>query len=246
MPDEKEYLTLRHQTNPNLALEQHVRILWTRVARLLYRILVDLFVFHGLGPRICDDLVEGALDMPRDRPGAANNPTQMRLFRYFPNGLAEQHTDLGLLTLCITDGEGLEVLDQIEHPPQWISAPRFVVLVGALGSRIFEGGVRAGSHRVISNPKGRRSIVFALRPSLESEHMIRDGDQTHSIRNVWNSIKSSKFNVNAERHAREAQRETVKVASLCSVAEQDTVRCCMGTGGDMLSKKAASPCLGII
>jgi hypothetical protein len=107
---EKQFLTLRHAHHPSSQLELAASAFWAGAAKFLHRILCDLAIADGRGPGAWDRLVEGTLDMPVDEDRASG--TLLRMFRYEPSsGVAEAHTDLGLLTLCVGTEPGLECLD---------------------------------------------------------------------------------------------------------------------------------------
>ncbi|KAL8685229.1 MAG: hypothetical protein Q9224_005904, partial [Gallowayella concinna] len=173
--NEKEYLTLRHQyigdtaTTPvSLATAKF----WTLAASFLYRILADLSTALDIPLQAWEPLLDGCLGLPTSKAEAT--PTLLRLFNYFPDaGAAERHTDTGFLTLCIGTASGLQVwrpcLEDSTSPPSglWIDAgTQPTVLVGKTLQLLSAGRVNAGLHRVMTNPKGRQSVVFALRPSL--------------------------------------------------------------------------------
>ena len=139
-----------------------------------------------------------------------NNGTLMRLFRYEANsGFAEQHVDIGLLTLCVGDGRGLQVLDYSHEPHQWTDATTPIILVADFARALFQNQVRPGAHRVVSNPQGRSSLVFALRPSLRGEIDLTafGGDGTVNARDFFAKVKRTKYNINATKDIREAQRK---------------------------------------
>ncbi|CAK7220828.1 hypothetical protein SEUCBS140593_004365 [Sporothrix eucalyptigena] len=174
--------------------------LWHDTAHLLHRILGDIGVYLGLGPTAWDGVVSDSLEPsdgfyeddkkddktdkgkdaepdeqprngrarthPRDDP-----PTLLRLFRYEPGGGgAEQHRDLGLLTLCVCWGKGLQVLPQIPRrapgpaddsapppPPQpptpWLDAPRVTVMTGDTLHVLSTNRIPSAQHRVVVDPK---------------------------------------------------------------------------------------------
>lgn len=143
LPREKEFLTLRHlpaavaltaaaehaaEAQQELAeLEDLAASVWRRVSALLLRVLAD--VSAALGIPFADawpPLLPAGPEAPRGLD--ADEPTLLRLFRYFPSsaspisatatadddddrngGGAGPHTDNGLLTLCFSDAPGLQV-----------------------------------------------------------------------------------------------------------------------------------------
>lgn len=197
-------MTFRYQAYPSLPLEYLVGVAWNEAARLLHRILCDLAVFNGFDPRMWDQFLEDTSTLPQKHSsGKADNTTFMRIFQYHPEkGVAEAHADLGLLTLCIGTDSGLEVLDHTSEGNHW-EAPekgQAVVLVGRMASQLLHKHARPGQHRVVANPKGRRSAVFALRPCLRAE----------GAREYWTMISQAHHNVNATKELREQQRDGVK------------------------------------
>jgi hypothetical protein len=107
---EKQFLTLRHAHHASSQLEIAAAAFWDGAAALLHRILCDLAVADGRGMEVWDRLVECTMELPGDEERASG--TLLRMFRYEPGtGVAEAHTDLGLLTLCVGTGPGLECLD---------------------------------------------------------------------------------------------------------------------------------------
>lgn len=106
---------------------------------------------------------------PRDDP-----PTLLRLFRYEPGGGgAEQHRDLGLLTLCVCWGKGLQVRPQPPRPqpavdgdggdssldpppppaPVWVDAPRVTVMTGDTLHVLSTNRIPSALHRVVVDPR---------------------------------------------------------------------------------------------
>ena len=74
------------------------------------------------------------------------------------------------------------------------------------------GRFNAGDHRVVGNPEGRDSLVFALRPSLRHQIDLTafGGQGTVSMQDLWDRITSGKVNVNAHKHIREQKWEERK------------------------------------
>lgn len=208
VPEEKEYLTIRHSVHDDSSLERYVREAWQEAGRLLYRILCDLSRAGFFNPSAWDDLVEGAMELPLDGSGMDENITLMRLFRYYAGtGFADAHVDVGLLTLCIGNGKGLQVWDRTFEPPQWIDAEGPTILAGDMVRALFDHKVVAGRHRVVGNPEGRSSIVFALRPCLKGDiDLERFGGQgVVATKDYFYDIKASKTNINATKDIRDEQ-----------------------------------------
>ena len=128
IPDEKEYLTIRYATSTGesshsaaqvglpsasaeaAAIEKTIAEVWRDAAHLLHRILADVSNFLGIAPKAWDGVVLDSLHLPPRSELAT--PTLLRVFRYEPAaGGADPHRDLGLLTLCVCRGRGLEVLE---------------------------------------------------------------------------------------------------------------------------------------
>ncbi|EXJ58206.1 hypothetical protein A1O7_05631 [Cladophialophora yegresii CBS 114405] len=209
---------------------------WQERALLLFRILCDLTRwchFDTLPPpsslwsSVWNDILDGTLKMPASEDQMTY--TLLRLFRYVPaTGVAETHIDLGLLTLCVGDREGLEVLDRqhsTNERPVWINlnaagaveaageARVATILVGqtlrALSQRTFNAGI----HRVVGNAEGRHSVVFALRHS--SRHDVDlglfGGKGRVRASELYRFIEVGKVNINTVKKRRDAQRaEDVK------------------------------------
>lgn len=210
---EKEYITFRYVTRPGSdPLEILARQVWQETSTLLYRVLADLARAMGLTYGSWDSILDGCFSMPPRRDEATQ--TQLRTFRYFPDsGTAEAHADLGLLTLCVGLGKGLQVLDQGSNFPksaEWIDVEGPTLLVGQVLRTLAGNRLRAGLHRVVGNPAGRQSIVFALRPSLRHDQTnlaLFGGEGIVSMSELWAEIRGSKFSVNARRKVRAAQKE---------------------------------------
>ena len=208
--NEKEYVTLRSRVHEPSHLEHAAAKLWSEITALLHRMLCDLAREMDLPHDIWDKLTDGCLSLPQD--ASKMTPTLLRLFQYFPkSGFAAKHTDLGFLTLCVGDGRGLQVLKP-GSSDQWVDADGPVILAGEVLRILSINRIRAGQHRVVENPNGRSSIVFALRPSLR--HDI-DLDQfgiggSISAEELWKQIHTRKMNINATKEIREKQREEMK------------------------------------
>ncbi len=213
---EKEYICFRYTTRPDSdQLEQLARQVWQQTSILLYRVLVDLARALGLAYGVWDSILDGSLSMPLDRE--TSTPTLLRTFLYFPeSGTAEKHTDLGLLTLCFGLGRGLQALLLGNDGPgsaQWVDVHGPTILVGQVLRTLSGNRLRAGLHRVVGNPAGRQSIVFALRPSLRQDQTNLTefgGEGTLSMSQLWADIRGSRINVNAQKQIRTEQKEHMR------------------------------------
>lgn len=207
---EKEYVTLRRQIHDDLAFEAEASQAWKEIAQLLHLILIDLSRAEGMATTAWDSMVGSSLSLPALETNLDDVITLMRIFRYYPTtGVADPHTDLGLLTLCVGDGEGLEVFDTSVKPPQWRPAARATILVGETLRKLSGGIIRAGLHRVVGNSQGRSSIVFALRPDLEGsiDMTAFGGEGVVEARGFYADVKARKYNVNAKPEMRKAQKQ---------------------------------------
>jgi len=204
-------LTIRCKVHDESELESLAAQVWRDTAAFLYRILCDLGRGLNLSHDVWDALLDGCLTLPAD--AAQMTPTLLRLFQYYPgSGFAAVHTDMGLLTLCVGDGRGLQAFDRRADHPGWVDADGPMVLIGE-ALRILSGQrVRAGSHRVVENPNGRGSVVFALRPSLRHSIDLQAfgvGDRIDA-KELWDKIQNSKWNVNATPDIRNRQSELLQ------------------------------------
>ncbi|KAJ9609607.1 hypothetical protein H2200_005935 [Cladophialophora chaetospira] len=229
VPEEKEYITFRCRVQTassspsqrNLLfqkLEDTAAKAWEQSGTLLYRILCDLARWSDLDPSVWDAILDGTLSMPDSE--SQMTYTLLRLFKYLPTtGLAEKHTDLGLLTMCIGSRSGLEVVDQIESinkDPVWVCPSRdartATILIGntlrALSDDIFKSGV----HRVVGNSEGRDSVVFTLRHSSrhDVDFNLFGGEGRVSASELWKFLKVGKVNINMVKEMREAQRAQLR------------------------------------
>ncbi|OQO01554.1 hypothetical protein B0A48_12590 [Cryoendolithus antarcticus] len=206
---EKEYVTLRRRVHSDSVLETHAEHVWYSSAGLLHRILCDLSRMGDSPNTVWDSLISGAVHYPTLDTDLKDSITLMRLFNYFPTtGMADPHTDTGLLTLCVGGAAGLEVADWTADPPVWIPASKPCILVGETLRALSQGALIAGCHRVVGNPKGRTSVVFALRPNLglSTDMASFGGDGVVSNRELYNEIKREKYSINAKQDVREKQR----------------------------------------
>jgi len=209
---EKQYLTLRSSVHPDTALENHIRGAWRDTGMLLLRILVDLARAMGLADaeRVWDGVLDGCLALPESEEEAT--PTILRMFEYAPlSGVAEPHFDIGLLTLCVCQGDGLQVNHLTGEGRVWKAAEGPTLLIGTALQALTGTKVRAGLHRVVANPNGRSSIIFALRPSLRHEMDLRvfSGGVTAPLKEFWETHISERYNINASTEERERQKATI-------------------------------------
>ncbi|KAL8941131.1 MAG: hypothetical protein Q9216_002430 [Gyalolechia sp. 2 TL-2023] len=229
IPQEKEYLTFRHQSSMT-SLDYSTSRFWSLASSFLYRVLCDLSIALSIPLPAWDPLLHGCLSMPSKRK--LTTPTLLRLFNYFPNsGAAESHTDTGLLTLCIGTAAGLQVSSPASPSPaakdgEWLDvSTRPTVLVGRTLQWLSSGRLKAGLHRVVANSGGRQSIVFALRPSLQTRYfdLAPFGEPTVvDLVGVWQEIRGSLFNVNAQMSIREGQKERMRANGLIEVEEGES------------------------
>lgn len=239
VPDEKEYLTLRHSSSsPSLPpscqeLESYAAATWSTTAGLLYRVLADLSRALCIPLAAWGPILDGCMSLPSSIEEAT--PSLLRLFRYEPtSGIATPHRDNGLLTLCVGDEKGLEVWQESashvggescgSNAPKgaWIDASGPTLLVGSALYYFSAGRATAANHRVVGSPKGRNSIVFALRPS--TRHHIDTspfgGEGVWDLKLIWKRMSEGRINVNAQKQIREKKAEerrravNAKVSSL--------------------------------
>lgn len=213
---EKEYLTLRHSCRPKLdEMQTLIAEVWSKTAAILHRALADLAFAMNFAPEAWDPILDGSLSMPSSTKDATT--TMLRIFHYFSASgiVSEEHTDLGLLTLCVGSEPGLQVLlrDERDGPTRWVDVEGPTLLVGQVLRTLSENRMRAGVHRVVGNPAGRNSIVFALRPSLRNDKLDLTsfgGKGTLGMNQFWNDIKGSRFNVNAQKEERDEQKKALE------------------------------------
>ncbi|KIW91586.1 uncharacterized protein Z519_07553 [Cladophialophora bantiana CBS 173.52] len=227
VPNEKEYITFRCRihtgyqprlSSPQLPLvqnlEDYAAKAWQEGALLLWRILCDITRWSGLDLSIWNDILDGTQTMPDSEKQLPY--TLLRVFRYSPaTGFAEKHTDLGLLTICIGDRGGLEVLDRLKSTddrPVWIDSRTgphtATILVGQTLKALSNGMLSPGIHRVVENPSGRNSVVFALRhsPKHAVDFSLFGGHGLVSAKDLWKFIQVGKVNINSIKERRDAQR----------------------------------------
>ena len=231
IPSEKEYLTLRCSRNDvDSKLERLAASTWISIASLLHRVLVGMSHMLGICPEAWNSLLDGCLVMPDSI--AQMSPTLLRIFQYQPNsGTADRHTDSGLLTLCIGSEPGLQVWQKSINEEgsdrgQWVDVEGPTILIGRTLRLLSSNRVTAGLHRVVGNPTGRGSIVFALRPSTRHELDLSQfgGWGLVTVSDLWSAISRSRVNVNAMKHIRDKQkierqqgRQLVKVEPLAEI-----------------------------
>ncbi|KAL8721640.1 MAG: hypothetical protein Q9225_001729, partial [Loekoesia sp. 1 TL-2023] len=153
IPQEKEYLTFRHQTSPATPLSLTASKFWSLASSLLHRILCSLSLSLSIPLSAWTPLLNGCLSMSPSQQ--ETTPTLLRLFNYFPNrGAAEQHTDTGLLTLCIGTAPGLQVRSPSPSEANcWLDvSTRPTVFIGKTLQWLSAGRLIAGPHRVVANP----------------------------------------------------------------------------------------------
>ena len=208
-------------------LEALVQKLWLHTAAYLHRMLIDLSKYIGVDPSAWDPVLDGCLALPPSVEQAT--PSLLRTFLYEPDrGVASSHKDNGLLTLCVGNEKGLQVWrddadgEEIYGDPQthahsphqpprrgcWEDAQGPTVLIGTTLQLLSTNRLAAGGHRVVANPVGRQSIVFALRPSIR--HVIDlepfGGEGTWDMKALWKRITTCRVNVNAQKEIRDEQQ----------------------------------------
>lgn len=222
MPEVSGTTTTTTADTTTVALEDNAARAWRESGLLLFRILGDIARQSDLDLSIWDDILDGTLTMPETQHKMTY--TLMRLFRYLPaTGFAEEHTDLGLLTLCIGDQPGLQVLDlvgsSLEMPPLWVDAASgtrcATVLVGQTLRALSGGMVNAGVHRVVGSADGRMSVVFALRhsPRHTVDLGLFGGEGKVDPRELWKEFEVGKVNINTVKETRDAQRAKLAAAA---------------------------------
>ncbi|KAK3677321.1 hypothetical protein LTR78_002859 [Recurvomyces mirabilis] len=209
VPAEKQYVTIRHTIHDSSCLETCAREVSRDATAFLHRILCDISRAGGYGLDAWNGMLDGSHEMPEDAKRLDDVTTQLRLFQYEPmTGIATEHVDIGLLTLCVSDTPGLQVLDRFTTPHRWIDTIGPIVLVGDMTRALFRSQVRAGMHRVAGNPDGRNSIVYALRPCLKGMVDLASwgGEGQVDTRDYFLKIKGSRHNINATHDIRETQK----------------------------------------
>jgi isopenicillin N synthase-like dioxygenase len=186
---EKEMLTIRRSTHlcpPEIADDS--RNLWNACGTFMEKMMYAVEESMGLESGAFDSVVKEEYVLPvEDR-----HETLLRMFRYeraeTPRLVAEQHRDLGLLSLVIGSSPGLDVWD--DRTKKWVAIEEddndteknggltFTFLIGRTLARLTNNVYKTGSHRVFVPPinpsssaddaKYRYSLVFALRPYKEA------------------------------------------------------------------------------
>ncbi|KAK4989759.1 hypothetical protein LTR66_006980 [Elasticomyces elasticus] len=201
---EKEFLTLRcAPSNPPSDLERQAKIVWSLAATYLYRILCDVSAALDISNDVWSPLLDGCRSMPEGSNLDTTIPTVLRIFHYEPDqGTAAPHTDIGLLTLCTGDGPSLQVWNRGGGSEgEWVDVATPTLLVGDTLRLLSSTRCVSGLHRVVGNPWGRESIVFALRPSLrhEIDLGLLGGSGSVGSAELYTTIRDRKSNVNARR-----------------------------------------------
>ncbi|RMZ81722.1 hypothetical protein DV738_g1924, partial [Chaetothyriales sp. CBS 135597] len=196
--NEKEYVTLRCRQS----------------GILLHRILCDIARASGLASSVWDQILDGTLSLPANESDMTH--TLLRMFKYYPGqGVAERHTDLGLLTLCVGTRPGLQCLkcdngqEDQEPSSYWVDATGPVVLVGQTLRTLASGLIRPGIHQVVPTPEGRLSVVYTLRHStrhhqIDLERFGLEGSLDPN--DLWKSLKLGFVNINARKDIRARMR----------------------------------------
>ncbi|KAK4942966.1 hypothetical protein LTR10_017350 [Elasticomyces elasticus] len=233
--NEKEYITFRchvhgdaeSESNTSMkpalssslaaakTLESKIAQAWHEAGLFLFRILCDITRASDHDISAWNDILDGTLTLPRSESEVTY--TLMRLFKYLPTtGFAGEHTDLGLLTLCVGDGEGLQVLDRYrssrETGPIWVDPPigtgKGTVIIGETLKLLSSGTVNTGMHRVVGNPKGRSSVVYALRHSNKHDidFSLFGAEGSMTPLELWKTVQFGKVNINSVKEKRDEMR----------------------------------------
>lgn len=186
---EKSILTIRTSERCPSELREPVESAWSLTGNFLEEITRSIAISLNLDPEVFTPFSTPCCNLyPSKR-----TPTLLRMFRYDrpPQGQreatvnAEQHKDLGILSLVVGHSPGLQVLDTTTNA--WIPVEEDSVvpadaktrsggltatlLGGDMLSFLTRGRYKAGVHRVLCAPSQnfddayRFSIVFALRPA---------------------------------------------------------------------------------
>ncbi|KAL8819693.1 MAG: hypothetical protein Q9191_007678 [Dirinaria sp. TL-2023a] len=186
---EKRILTVRTSERCPSELREQVRCTWALTGNFLEEITRSIANSLNLDPEVFTPFSTPC----RDLHPSKRTPTLLRMFRYDrpPHGQgeptinAEQHKDLGILSLVVGHSPGLQVFDTTTNT--WIPVEEDTVvpadaktrsggltatlLGGDMLSFLTRGRYQAGAHRVLCAPSQnpddpyRFSIVFALRPA---------------------------------------------------------------------------------
>lgn len=229
VPEEKEYITFRCRIHSNTSsqsdansslqkLEDTTAKVWRQAGALLFRILCDLTRWSNLDLSVWDDILDGTLIMPDAE--SQMTYTLLRLFQYLPTtGVAEKHSDLGLLTMCVGNRSGLEVVDRIASTSEklaWVcpstETRTATILIGSTLKALSNGIFNTGVHRVVGNPEGRNSVVFALRHSArhDVDFSLFGGEGRVDPHELWRTLKIGIVNINMVKDKREAQRAELR------------------------------------
>ena len=207
---EKEYVTLRCRSSSggDENLETLAAQVWQQAGTLMHRILCDIARANEFPCSVWDQMVDGTLTLPARQDNMS--PSLLRMFKYSPaQGFAAEHIDLGLLTLCVGTGPGLQCLKRDEGEPYWVDAEGPVVLVGKTLRALSSGLIRPGLHKVVPSPEGRFSVVYALRHSFKHQIDLErlGGEGSVDPRELWERLKAGVVNINATKELREKQRK---------------------------------------
>ncbi|KIV84855.1 hypothetical protein PV11_00608 [Exophiala sideris] len=211
-------------------LESKIAQAWREAGLFLFRILCDITRASDHDISAWNDILDGTLTLPRSESEVTY--TLMRLFKYLPTtGFAGEHTDLGLLTLCVGDGEGLQVLDRNhssrENGLVWVDPPigtgKGTVLIGETLKLLSSGTVNTGMHRVVGSPRGRSSVVYALRHS--NKHDIDFGlfgaEGSMTPLELWKTVQFGKVNINSVKEKRDEMRAKFNAEKLKKESAQN-------------------------
>lgn len=212
---EKQYVTLRHATSDAhddgeeaaAELETVAADIWKQAAELLTNVLHQISDVLEVPRHAWAPMLDGCLELPKTKE--AMTPTLLRLFKYLPStGVAEEHFDLGLLTLCVGGGKGL----QVKGPgtsSKWIDAEGPCILIGRTLHMLSGQEVTPGLHRVVGIPDGRSSIVFALRPSTRNPIRLEPfgGGGVVPGEELWQQVQHGVRNINATKDMRDPEKK---------------------------------------
>lgn len=213
---EKQYVTLRHAisratgaegSESAAQLEAVAAALWKRSAELLMSILHQISDALEISNEAWAPMLDGCLELPKT--AAEMTPTLLRLFKYLPStGVAEEHLDLGMLTLCVGGGKGLQVKGP-DKGSLWQDVEGPCILTGRTLHMLSGQEVTPGLHRVVGNPDGRSSIVFALRPSTRNPIPLESfgGEGVVPGEEMWQQVQHGVRNINATKDTRDPEKQ---------------------------------------